>query len=228
MLARVAPALWYQRDVHRLAWLATALLCAGCAQPGPPASSPTTPAPTTVHPAGIERARTALPPGYEVAALAGPPSPVALWGYGPGWTADPPQCAVLGDPGTQPSTPYGWSASGPGGIVHVAVTGAVTPDPALLSECAHWSVTAGHTSGQVAAVPAPAVDDAASVGWATTSTTVVEGGTETHAHADTAVAYLGDYVVVVAVVTDPGSPHPALGAQFAADMLVKSVSAVRG
>lgn len=63
---------------------------------------------------------------------------------------------------------------------------------------------------------------------ATATTTVVEGGTETRSHADTFTAYLGDYVAFVAVVTDPGSPNPALGQEFAAQLLVKTVSALRG
>ncbi|MBW8711263.1 MAG: DUF5642 family protein, partial [Mycobacterium sp.] len=54
------------------------------------------------------------------------------------------------------------------------------------------------------------------------------GGTETRSHADTFTAYLGDYVTFVTVVSDPGSPNPALGQDFAADLLVKTVSALRG
>jgi hypothetical protein len=60
------------------------------------------------------------------------------------------------------------------------------------------------------------------------STTVVEGGTVTHSHADSFTAYLGDYVVMITVVTDPGTPNPALGEDFAAGLLVKTVSALRG
>jgi hypothetical protein len=63
---------------------------------------------------------------------------------------------------------------------------------------------------------------------ATAATTVVEGGTETHSSADTFVAYLTDHVVYVTVVTDPGSSAPALGAPFAADLLVKTVATIRG
>ena len=65
-------------------------------------------------------------------------------------------------------------------------------------------------------------------GLSTATTTVVEGGTETRSHADTFIAYLGDYVAFVTVVTDPGSPDPALGQDFAAELLVKTVSALRG
>jgi len=80
----------------------------------------------------------------------------------------------------------------------------------------------------VAFVAAPAVDGSATVGLSTTTTTVVEGGTETHSHSDTFIAYLGDYVAFVTVVSDPGSPNPPLGQGFAADLLVKTVSALRG
>ena len=89
-------------------------------------------------------------------------------------------------------------------------------------------MSAGHTSGTVAFAAAPAIDGAATVGLSTTTTTVVEGGTETHSHADTFTAYLGDYVAFVTVVSDPGSPNPPLGQDFAADLLVKTVSALRG
>ena len=89
-------------------------------------------------------------------------------------------------------------------------------------------MSAGRTSGSVALVAAPEIDGAATVGMDATATTDVEGGTETHSHADTFTAYLGDYVAFVTVVTDPGSPNPALGQDFAAELLVKTVSALRG
>ena len=62
---------------------------------------------------------------------------------------------------------------------------------------------------------------------ATAATTVVEGGTETRADADTFVAHLGQFVCFVALVTDPGSAYPRLDAAFAADLLVETVSALR-
>jgi hypothetical protein len=62
----------------------------------------------------------------------------------------------------------------------------------------------------------------------TDATTVVEGGTETHSRAATFSAYLSGHVVYVTIVTDPGSPDPALGQDFAAALLAKAVSAVRG
>jgi hypothetical protein len=182
-----------------------------------------------VNPARIERVRTALPSGYEVAALSGRVAPVAFWGLGPGWAADPPRCGALADPVADAVATRGWSASGAGGIVYAVVAGSkATLDPSLLDKCGQWTVSAGHTSGAVAFVTAPAIDDAATVGLSTTTTTVVEGGTETHSHADSFTAYLGDYVALVTVVSDPGSPNPPLGQDFAAGLLVKTVSALRG
>jgi hypothetical protein len=110
----------------------------------------------------------------------------------------------------------------------VVAASAATLDPALIDECGQWTVSAGRTSGSVTLVAAPAIDGAATVGMSTTATTAVEGGTETHSHADTFAAYLRGYVTLVTVVTDPGSPNPALGQDFAAELLVKTVSALRG
>jgi len=183
---------------------------------------------THVKPANITRARGGLPAGYEVADLAGPASPVAFWGLGPGWVAEPPQCGALGGPATDGSTTEGWSASGPGGIVHAAVIGHVGFDPAVLADCGQWTVTSGNTTGTVHLVDAPAIVGASTVGMATDAKTVVEGGTETTSAASTFSAYLDDYLVFVTVVTDPGAPNPALGQEFAADLLVKTVSALRG
>ena len=100
--------------------------------------------------------------------------------------------------------------------------------PAIFAECDSTTLTAGHTSGTVATVEAPAIDGASTVGIRTDTTTVVEGGTETHSHADTFTAYLDEYVAYVTVVTDPGSSAQALDADFAAALLVKTVSALRG
>ena len=197
-----------------------------------PSSAPSTAtsgASTSVNPARIERVRVDLPSGYEVAPLAGRAAPLAFWGFGPGWTADPPRCLALADPVADAATTRGWSASGAGGIVYAVVAGsAATLDRSLIDECGQWTVSAGRTSGSVTSVAAPAIDGAATVGLSTTATTVVEGGTETHSHVDTFTAYLGDYVAFITVVTDPGSPNPALGQDFAAELLVKTVSALRG
>jgi Domain of unknown function (DUF5642) len=217
--------------VQLFALLASLSLCvAACGQaPSSAPSTARTALSAAVNPARIERVRTELPSGYEVAALPGGAAPVAFWGLGPGWTADPQRCGALADPVSDVATTRGWSASGGGGIVYAVVAGSTaTVDPSLIDECGQWTVSGGHTSGRVAFVAAPAIDGAATVGLATSTTTVVEGGTETHSHADTFTAYLGDYVAFVTVVSDPGSPNPPLGQDFASDLLVKTVSALRG
>jgi Domain of unknown function (DUF5642) len=207
-----------------------AVLVAACGES--PSSAPqtaTSRSSAQLNPARIDRVRTELPSGYEVAALSGRAAPIAFWGLGPDWTADPQVCGALADPVAGGATTRGWSGSGAGGIVYAVVaTSAATLDQSLIAECGQWTVSAGRTSGSVALVAAPAIDGAATVGLSTTATTAVEGGTETHSHADTFTAYLGDYVAFVTVVTDPGSPNPALGQDFAAELLVKTVSALRG
>jgi hypothetical protein len=185
-----------------------------------------------VDPARIDRARTELPDGYEVADIAGRVAPVAQWGFGEDWTADPPQCGVLADPADDPATRTGWSASGPGGIVYAVVAGSppqsVRLDPTAVADCARWTVSAGQTTGSVTVANGPAIDGATTITMSTASTTVVEGGTETHSHADTVSAYVDDYVVFVTVVTDPGSPNPQLGQEFATAFIEKSVGELRG
>jgi Domain of unknown function (DUF5642) len=216
--------------VRLFALLAAASLCvAACTQsPSSAPSTATTSTSASVNPARIERVRTELPAGYEVAAQSGRAAPVAFWGLRHDWAAHPPRCGALADPVADAAT-RGWSASGAGGIVYAVVAGSTaTLDPSLIDECGQWMVSAGHTTGSVAFVAAPAIDGAATVGLSTTTTTVVEGGSETHSHADTFTAYLGDYVAFVTVVSDPGSPNPPLGQEFAADLLVKTVSALRG
>jgi Domain of unknown function (DUF5642) len=184
--------------------------------------------PTVVNPAKVADVRSELPAGYEFANLSGPTSPIAIWGYGRNWVADPPHCGALADPaGDAPVS--GWSASGPGGIVYAVVAdAAVGLDPVLAGSCGTWALNGGHTSGTVTLTGAPAIDGAATLGLVTDSATVVEGGTETHSRASTSIAYLGDHVAFVAVVTDPGSAGPPLPPEVASDLLVKTVSAIRG
>lgn len=177
----------------------------------------------------MNRARHELPAGYEVAELQGRVTPLAQWGYGPNWSADPPQCGALAEPAVEPSTVRGFSASGEGGIVYaVAADGAVPVDRALLDECGQWTITSGPTTGAARLTDAPPVAGAARLGMVADTVTVVEGGTETRAHAQTFVAYEDTRLVYVTVVTDPGSPHPALGDDFAADLLTRTVAALRG
>ncbi len=234
---------------------AAVALCAACGPSDAPHPAAGSLAPSSqavgVDLAGVARVRGDLPAGYEVGDLVGRVAPLAFWGFGPQWVADPPQCGVLADPAVDAATVRGWSASGPGGIVYVVAaaggqersdsgdvtggqersdSGDVTGGsvPAVLGECDSTTLTAGHTSGTVATVEAPAIDGATTVGIRTDTTTVVEGGTETHSHADTFTAYLDGYVAYVTVVTDPGSSAQALDADFAAALLVKTVSALRG
>ncbi|KRE29041.1 hypothetical protein ASG82_04305 [Mycobacterium sp. Soil538] len=203
--------------------------CAACGTPGPPppTTNPATPTATVVNPARVDRSRSALPEGYEVRAYTGLPAPGALWGLRDPADSDPPQCAALALPTADAATAKGWSASGAGGIAY-AVVAAAPGGPAPPADCAQWTLSSGPTTARVREVPAPAVDAARTVGMRTDATTVVEGGTETRSHADTFIAYLGDYICVVALVTDPGSPHPALEPGFASHLLTETVSALRG
>jgi hypothetical protein len=224
--------LWYQDGVRVLASCLMVALCVACGpaqEPRSPADSPT----SSARAAGINLAKVAkvrgdLPAGYEFADLVGRVSPLAFWGFGPLWVADPPQCGVLADPPIDGATVRGWSASGSGGIVYVVAAAAPALDSAVIGECGTSTVTAGHTSGTVTTVDAPPIDAATTLGTRTDATTVVEGGTETHSHAETFTAYFDGYVGYAMVVTDPGSPSPGLDADFAAALLVNTVSALRG
>ena len=224
------PFLWYQRRVRVFAWYAAVAFCvAGCASgSGPPTATSAAPS-GQVNPANIERVQGELPAGYEVADMSGRAAPLAFWGFGPDWTAEPPQCGALADPVADGASTRGWSGSGVGGIVYAVVTGPQVPfDPALIAECGRWTLASGHTTGTVTLVPAPTVYGAATVGMATEATTVVEGDTHTSSRAHTVTAYLGDYLAFVTVVTDPGSPKPVLGQDFASALFVKTLSALRG
>ncbi|TGD87594.1 hypothetical protein BayCH28_13170 [Mycolicibacterium sp. CH28] len=213
----------------------SALLLAACtaqpAGPAAPTTATTAAAPTgPIDPANIKRIRPALPAGYEVGDLSGPVSAAGVWGFGSGWTAQPPQCGALADPAPADPSARGYSASGSGGTVYVVVAAfdQLGPDPSLIGECGQWTMTFAHTSGAVRLVDAPHVDGVDTVGMDVDTRTVVESGTETDGQASTAMAYLGDHVVFVTLVTDPGSPHPPLNSQFVGDLLVETVSALRG
>ena len=210
-----------------------AALCAACGPSDAPRPTAESPEPSarssTINLADVARVRGDLPAGYEIADLVGRAAPLAFWGFGPQWVADPAQCGVLSDPPVDGATIRGWSGSGPGGIVYVVgAGGASAVDAAVIGECGTSTLVAGHTSGTVTTVDAPAVDGATTLGLRTETTTVVEGGTETHSHADTFTAYFDGYTAYVTVVTDPGSSGPVLDADFAAALLVKTVAALRG
>src|SRR5262249_30754809 len=73
--------------------LASLSLCVAACGQAPSSAPSTSPASSvSVNPARIEGVRTQLPSGYEVAALRERAAPVAFWGLGTGWTADPPRC----------------------------------------------------------------------------------------------------------------------------------------
>ena len=210
--------------------VAVALLVTACGTPdrSPPEVTMSPGASPQVNPARIDRARDALPGGYEVAGIAGAALPTMWWGFGAQWAADPPQCGALADPAVDSASTRGWSGSGPGGIVYAVVAESTADvDPAVTADCGRWSLSGGHASGTVTLTAAPTIDGTKTVAMATVTTTVVEGGTETHSHADTVTAYLRDHVVFVSVVTDPGSPNPRLGADFANELMVKTVAGLR-
>ncbi|MGE2729670.1 DUF5642 family protein [Mycolicibacterium vaccae] len=211
-----------------LAVCALAVLIAGCGQSPPQDTfSATTASIGPVNPARIDRARDQVPDGYEAAVYAGPPAPIALWGMGDSATAEPPECLRLAVPPVDLATAGGWSASGPGGIIYAVV--AATTEPAHAgADCPHWQVASARSTATVTDIPAPVIPSAQTEGMSTEARTVVEGGAETHTHAATFVADLGDYLCMVAVVTDPGATAPALTTEFAAGLLTETVAALRG
>jgi hypothetical protein len=190
-----------------------------------------------VDPARIKRVRADLPPGYEVADASGVDSPANFWGLRSGWSAEPPQCAALVSP-VDGGFAQGLSGSGDGGLLYVAVVSDVAPVPgqapaveldgAVLADCGQWSMSVGRSSATVSLIEAPHIDGVDTVGMSTAINTVVESGTETNSQAQTFTAYLGEHFVFVTLIVDPGSPHPPLPPQYAADLLVKTVSVLRG
>jgi len=213
------------------------LTAAACAQsPAPaPSAAPTKSPPhgTDVHPANIKRVISELPPGYEVTTgIPSAGSPRVIWGLAADVTAKPPQCAALADPGNgRDHSAQGVSGSGTGGIIDavlVALPGPVDLDPNLVAACGQWTMTAGHTTASVGLTDAPHVDAAKTLGMVVDIKSYVESGTEIDSRAYTFTAYLGNYYAFSTLTTDPGSALPALPSQFAADLLVKTVSALRG
>ncbi len=208
------------------------MLVSACGKTSAP--TPSVPSPTPGHainPSRIKRIGRELPSGYEVTSVTGVADPASSWGLGSGWTADPPPCAVLADPAAgRIEPPQGVSGSGAGGIVYVVVTPlpAAHVDPAVVAGCPRWTVTNGRARSDVRLVDAPRVDGAQTLGMTTDTTTQAEGGKRIGSHAETVIAYLGDYYAFTTVVTDPGSAHPPLSPQFAADLLAKTVAALRG
>lgn len=215
------------------------LLAAGCVHSSTPpvSSSAKTPAPrhTVVNPANIKRVARALPAGYEVTtSIPSTASPEVIWRLEAPVTAKPAQCAALADPGEgRDQSAQGISGSGPGGIVDAVVVlvpglpGPLAPDHDVVAACGQWTM-AGRTLVSVRLTDAPRIDDAETLGMVADIRTSVESGTEIDSRAYTFIAYLGDYYAFTTLTTDPGSALPALPPQFAADLLVKTVSTLRG
>jgi ABC-type Fe3+-hydroxamate transport system substrate-binding protein len=202
--------------------------CAGRESPPASSTSSTPTARVVVNPANIKRIRSALPSGYEIADVTGPVSIAGLWGFGPGWSADPPQCVALADPAPGDGAARGYSASGQGGTVYVVVAAApAAPDAGLLAECAQWTMTFAHTTGDVTVGDPPRIEGADTVGLGAATRTVVESGRETNGQASTVQAYLDGHVVFVTLVTDPGSHYPPLTLKFITDLLTATVTALR-
>ena len=220
--------------MRRSAVAATVLLLAGCTHPAERAPAPSTNPPTRhVDPDNIRRVRRDLPPGYEVRAVPGVTAPQVIWGIGASGAASPARCAALADPaGGHGRSAQGISGSGAGGTIYAMVvaapTGPVGLDQSLTGQCRQWSITGKRAVARVHLVDPPHVDGAETLGMAAEITTSVEGGNEISSRASTFTAYLGDYYAFTTLISDPGSPNPALTPQFTADLLVKTVSALRG
>ncbi len=85
----------------------------------------------------------------------------------------------------------------------------------------------GHTTASVRLIDAPHIDGVATLGMVADTKSSVESGTEIDSRSYTFTAYLGNYYAFTTLITDPGSALPALPPQFAADLLVKTVSTLR-
>ncbi|MBV8788253.1 MAG: DUF5642 family protein [Mycobacterium sp.] len=219
--------------------LTAALLGVACAHSHPPprASTPPSPSPaaTAVNPGNIKRVVRDLPPGYEVTtAIPDGATPRVIWSLGADASdskAKPPQCGILADPGKGlDQSAQGVSGSGGGGIVDavvVALPGPVDFPRDLIAPCGQWSMTGGHTTAGVRLTDAPHIDGAETLGMVADTKSSVESGTEIDSRTYTFTAYLGSYYAFTTLTTDPGSVVAALPPRFAADLLVKTVSALR-
>jgi hypothetical protein len=214
--------------------LVTVLAVTCACSTAPKTASPATPVGAVhINPANIRRVAGDLPPGYEVAKVAGISAPPRVWGLGAASTAHPPQCAALADPARgRGESAQGVSGSGTGGIVDAVVvalsSGPAALDPNVVSDCKQWTMSTGRATASIHLIDPPGIGGVQTLGMAIDTTTSVEGGVEIVSHAYTFTAYLGAYYAFTTLITDPGSAHPPLTPQFAADLLVKTVSALRG
>jgi Domain of unknown function (DUF5642) len=215
-----------------------AVLLAACAHaPAPAPSAGPAKSPTAhnapVNPGNIKRVVRELPPNYEVTTgIPSGASPRVIWSLEADARAKPPHCATLADPGNgRDQTAQGFSGSGTGGIVDavvVALPGPVDLDRGVVAACGRWTMGDGHTTASVHLIDAPRIDGVATLGMVADTKSSVEAGTEIDSRAYTFTAYLGNYYAFTTLTTDPGSALPALQPQFAADLLVKTVSTLRG
>lgn len=218
-----------------LTLLATA--CATSSAPGQSATpSPPPPRGAAVNPVHIKRIADDFPPGYEVSGnVARGAAPDVTWGLAANAAdviARPARCAALADPGAgRDRSAQGVSGSGAGGIVDAVVVtlpGLTDPDANLVATCGQWTMNAAHTVAGVHLIAAPFVDGAHTLGMVADLKSSVESGARIDSRAYTFIAYLGDCYAFTTLVTDPGAALPALPPQFAADLLVTTVSALRG
>jgi len=187
---------------------------------------------TVVNPANIKKVVRELPPNYEV--TTGIPtavSPRVIWNRDADGRVKPPQCATLADPGDgRDQAAQGVSASGAGGVIDAIVVS--LPGPAVLDQdvvaaCGQWSMTSARTAISVRLIDPPQIDGAETVAMVADIKSSVEAGTEIDSRTYTFIAYLGNFYAFTTLTTDPGSALPALPPQFAADLLVKTVSTLR-
>jgi Domain of unknown function (DUF5642) len=206
--------------------------CTHSPAPAPSATPSTSTRGTAVNPANIKRMVRELPPNYEV--TTGIPtavSPRVIWSRESDGTVKPPQCATLADPGDgRDQSAQGLSGSGAGGVIDAIVVS--LPGPAVLDQdvaaaCGQWSISSAQTTITVHLTDAPHIDGAETVAMVADIKSSVESGTEVDSRIHTFIAYLGNYYAFTTLTTDPGSALPALPPQFAADLLVKTVSTLR-
>lgn len=200
-----------------------------------PSAAPSRSAPAgavVVNPANIKRVVRDLPPGYEVTTgIPSAASPRVIWSLEPDVRAKPAACSILADPGNgRDQSAQGVSGSGGGGIVDavvVALPGPVNFPEHLVTTCAQWSMTDEHTVARVHLTEAPHIDGVETLGVVADIKSSVESGTEIDSRTYTFIAYLGTYYAFTTLTTDPGAALPVLPAQFAADLLGKTVSTLR-
>jgi Domain of unknown function (DUF5642) len=186
---------------------------------------------SVINPVNIKRVVRDLPPSYEVTSgIPRAASPRAIWGLDTDASSKPGPCAALADPGKgNDQSAQGLSASGPGGIIDAVVVTlpGADLDREVVDACGQWAMTAAHTTATVRLTDPPHIDGAETVGMIVDIKSSVESGTEIDSRAYTFVAYLDGFYAFTTLTTDPGSALPALPPQFAADLLVKTVSTLR-